>query len=170
MKKIILCLILALLTLCGCEAEGDGVESGTNETSGTAEEDNTRQNADGSDSSLNISGDIFSKAVCSAGILAGKELFTERDLTGTAEVDSAVRLTLSDNAVTEITDEGVYILSGSARDFTVKINADNQAKIQLILDGVEITNADQPALYVESADKVFLTTTDGSENSITVTG
>ena len=40
---------------------------------------------------------------------------------------------------------------------TVRIEADKEAKIQLVLDGVSITNDDFPAIYVVSADKVFIT-------------
>ncbi len=159
MKKLILCLILALLTFCGCEAESDGVEN-TEDTSLTA----------GEEADLTQNSDISAKTVCNTGILAGKELFTERDLTQTADADSAQIITVSDNTEAEITEAGTYILSGSARDFTVKITADSKAKIQLILDGVEITNDGKPAVYVESADKVFLTTAAGSVNTISVTG
>jgi hypothetical protein len=49
------------------------------------------------------------------------------------------------------------------------VNADDTAKVQLVLDGVSITNTDAPAIYVVSADKCFITTTD-SENTLTVTG
>ena len=42
--------------------------------------------------------------------------------------------------------------------------------MQLVLDGVSITNADAPAIYVLSADKVFVTTASGSTNELTTTG
>ena len=42
--------------------------------------------------------------------------------------------------------------------------------MQLVLDGLTITNTDAPAIYVLSADKVFVTTSDGSTNELAVTG
>lgn len=39
-------------------------------------------------------------------------------------------------------------------------------KVQLVLDGVSIVNTDMPCIYVESADKVFVTTT--ADSSLTV--
>ena len=96
-------------------------------------------------------------------------IFTERDLTQTADTDDAVSLTVSDGAVIDITDEGVYIISGTAAECTIRVDADDSAKIQLVLDGVSITNSDFPEIYVVSADKVFITTTN-TENTLTVSG
>jgi len=47
---------------------------------------------------------------------------------------------------------------------------DQDAKVQIVLDGVSITNTDAPAIYVISADKCFVTTAEGSTNSLSVTG
>ena len=97
------------------------------------------------------------------------ELFTKRDLAQTADLNDAETITVADGKTIDITAEGVYVISGSAKDCTIRVNADDTAKIQLVLDGVSITNSDFPAIYVLSADKVFLTTTD-SENTLTVSG
>ena len=97
------------------------------------------------------------------------ELFTERDLEQTADTDKAVSIAVSDGQTVDITEAGVYIISGSAKNCTIKVNADSDAKVQLVLDGVSITNDSFPAIYVLSADKCFITTTD-SENSLSVTG
>ena len=95
--------------------------------------------------------------------------FTERDLEQTADTSEAQNITVADNQTIDITDEGVYIISGSAVNCTVRINADDSAKVQLVLDGVNIQNENSPAIYVLSADKVFITTTD-SDNTLTVSG
>lgn len=97
------------------------------------------------------------------------ELFTKRDLAQTADLSDAQRITVSDGQTIGITDEGVYVISGSAKNCTIRINADDAAKIQLVLNGVSITNDDFPAIYVISADKVFITAAD-SENTLTVSG
>lgn len=95
--------------------------------------------------------------------------FTERDLEQTADTSEAQKITVADNKTIDITDEGVYTISGSAENCTIRVNADDSAKVQLVLDGVDIENEDFPAIYVLSADKVFITTTD-SENTLTVSG
>ena len=97
-----------------------------------------------------------------------EELFTERDLTQTADLSEAQTFTLKDGADVHITKEGVYVLNGSAENATVYVEAGDEEKVQLVLDGVSITNEDFPCIYVKSADKVFLTL--ASDSSFTVTG
>ena len=95
--------------------------------------------------------------------------YTERDLKQTADTSEAVYMTVSDSSTIEITSEGVYVISGTAEDCTIRIEADENAKVQLVLDGVSVTNSDFPVIYAVSADKVFVTATD-SENTLTVSG
>ena len=104
------------------------------------------------------------------GIVTSDELFSKRDLKQTADLEEAKSITAVSGKTVTITEEGVYVLSGTAENFTVKIEADKEAKIQLVLDGVSVTNSDFPVIYVVSADKVFVTTTAGSENALSVTG
>ena len=96
------------------------------------------------------------------------ELFTERDLAQTADTAGAQTITVQDGETYTITTEGVYIVKGSASDCTILVDADEKAKIQLVLDGVTVTNSDSPAVYVVSADKVFVTS--AGENVLSVTG
>ena len=112
----------------------------------------------------------LSYADLTGGIVSSEDLFSKRDLKQTADLEDAKYITVSDGATIEITDEGVYVLSGTAANCTVKITADKEAKIQFVLDGVTITNDDFPAIYVVSADKVFITTAANTENTLTVTG
>ena len=95
--------------------------------------------------------------------------YTKRDLEQTADTSDAAAITVSDDKVIDITEEGVYTLSGTAENCTIRVEADENAKVQLVLDGVNVTNDDFPVIYVVSADKVFITTTD-SENTLTVSG
>lgn len=101
-------------------------------------------------------------------VLDAGELFTDRDLTQTADRTDAVAYTVSDGQDIRITEEGVYVLTGTASDVTIRVEADDTAKIQLVLDGVSITNTDFPCLYVTGADKVFVTTE--ADSSLAVTG
>lgn len=110
-----------------------------------------------------------SSPVTSGGAIDTTDLFTERDLTQTADLSDAKQITVKDNEDIEITEEGVYVLSGTASEVTVRVNAPSEAKVQIVLDGVTITNTDSPCIYVVSADKVFITSS-GSDNTLTVTG
>ena len=104
----------------------------------------------------------------SGGYIDSSELFTDRDLRQTAELDGAVSYTLKDGQEISITQEGVYVLTGTAKNATVVVEADKEAKVQLVLDGVNVSNEDFPVIYVKSADKVFVTT--GADSSLAVTG
>ncbi len=104
-----------------------------------------------------------------APLLNGDELFTARDRKQTADTAGAVRLIPESGRDTVIAGEGIYLLGGTYRGTTIVIDAGDDAKVQLVLDGLKITNSDSPAVYVKSADKVFLTTA-GSPSSFQVTG
>ena len=95
--------------------------------------------------------------------------FTDRDLLQTADLTDAVQVTVSDGQDIRITSAGVYVLTGTASNATVAVEADKDAKVQLVLDGVSITNADFPAIYIQSADKVFVTVSGDSNLSVTGT-
>ena len=111
------------------------------------------------------------------------DMFTKRDLAGTYEESEAVKITLSgktatcdssnvqiEDGVVTIKAAGVYVLSGTLTDGTVVVDAGDDDKVQLVLDGVSITAADYAAIYAKNADKVFVTLAEGTENSLTVSG
>ncbi len=114
--------------------------------------------------------------------LNADDMFTDRDLDYSYDESAAVSITLADNASTSsgsgvsidgntitITEEGVYVISGSLSNGQIVVDTDN-AKVQLVLNGVSITNQSSAAIYVKEADKVFVTTASGSENSLETTG
>ncbi|KUP25469.1 carbohydrate-binding domain-containing protein [Paenibacillus sp. DMB5] len=96
-------------------------------------------------------------------------LFSDRDLEQTADLTAATQMNLESNQDVTLSEEGVYVLSGDVDNVTVTVEAAEEAKVQIVLDGVSITNTDSPAIYVKAADKVFVTSTD-SENHMEVTG
>lgn len=111
------------------------------------------------------------------------EMFTDRDKEiGYSETESTL-ITLQDgktsisgsgakaedNTVT-ISEEGTYILTGSLSNGQIIVDASDDAKIQIVLNGVDISNESSAAIYVKNADKVFITTANGSENTLSVTG
>ena len=109
------------------------------------------------------------------------DMFTKRDLSGNYEESEAVKITLSEKTATcdssnvqieegvvTIKAAGVYVLSGTLTDETIVVDAGDDDKVQLVLDGVSITAADYSAIYAKNADKVFVTLAEGTENSLTV--
>ena len=112
----------------------------------------------------------YASEPASGSIIDTTSLFTDRDLEQTADTANATEITVKSGEDITISEEGVYVISGTATDCTITVDADSAAKVQLVLDGVSITNADAPAIYVLSADKVFVTTASGSSNELTTTG
>lgn len=111
------------------------------------------------------------------------DMFTKRDLAGTYDESEAVKITLSgktatcdssnvhiEDGVVTIKAAGVYVLSGTLTDGIVVVDAGDDDKVQLVFDGVSITAADYAAIYAKNADKVFVTLTEGTENTLTVSG
>lgn len=111
------------------------------------------------------------------------DMFTKRDLAGTYDESEAVKITLSgktatcdssnvhiEDGVVTIKAAGVYVLSGTLTDGTVVVDVGDDDKVQLVFDGVSITAADYAAIYAKNADKVFVTLTEGTENTLTVSG
>ena len=108
-----------------------------------------------------------------------QEQFSERDLSGKYDESSAVTVTCSDSGFTvsgsgaqakdnvlTISEEGIYIISGSAKNGRIVVNAADTDKVQLVLSGCSLTSSDNSALYVKNADKVFLTLAEGTKNSL----
>ena len=149
----IIALMLALvltLTSCGSSGSADG-DMGITTTSTT-----TEYNA-------------ASKA----------EMFTDRDLSSdydgngvkvtlngtSAEASSSKGISIDGSTVT-ITAEGTYIFSGELTDGQIVVEADDAAKVQIVLNGASVTSKTSAAIYVKSADKVFVTTANGTENTL----
>lgn len=112
------------------------------------------------------------------GTFSSADMFTERDLAGTYEESEAVYVTLSDDGITgetagvaingqtvTITEEGTYVFSGTLSEGQIVVDADD-AKVQIVLDNVDITCATSAAVYVKSAEKVFVTLAEGSQNTL----
>ena len=97
-----------------------------------------------------------------------EDLFTNRDLEQTADTSDAETITVSNGSDIRITQAGTYVLNGSASGVTVYVEAGDEDKVQLVLDGVSVTNPDFPCIYVVSADKVFITT--AADSTLSVTG
>ena len=157
--------VLSANVLYGCAA-GTGTQT---KTEVTEEAETTETGQDGTDSVT----------------YSFEDMFTDRDLAGTYDTESAVFVTLSDDAstvedtkadgvlieenVVTITEEGTYIISGTLTDGQIVVDAAD-AKVQVVLDGVDISCVESAVIYVKDAKKVFLTLADSSENELSHSG
>lgn len=92
--------------------------------------------------------------------------YTSLDLNDTASLSGIKGIKAEGNVIT-VTRKGSYLLSGNLDSGRVVVDVDEDDKVQLVLDNVTVTCHEAPAIYVASADKVFITTTDGSSNTVT---
>lgn len=150
---LVLTLICSLMTGCGESDNEDSGSSSNNETENTANP---------------VTVD-FSQT--------DEDMFTDRDyrteyeesecvtiqLNGTSATASSNSVEIAGSTIT-ITEEATYLISGILNDGMIIVNAPDTAKLQLVLNGVEINSETSAALYVLEADKVFVTLAEGTEN------
>ena len=126
----------------------------------TSEVSETSEAAEGADGEKDAAGEENASS---------DEWYSDRDMEQSPDTSGAQTIEVTDGQTLSITEEGTYILQGTASDCTVLVNAP-EAKVQLILDNVTVTNTSSPVIYVLDADKCFVTTAEGSENALTVSG
>lgn len=160
MKKLLSMMLSTLLlsaALCGCAS--DGGSSGNSEEAGT-----------------DITVEETTEGAANT-ILTDADMFTDRDYETDYDESTSVQIRLNGDSATAssnsvqitgstvtITEEATYILSGTLDDGMIVIDASDTAKIQLVLNGVDINSETSAALYILEADKVFITLPEGSEN------
>ena len=101
-------------------------------------------------------------------VLSAEDQFTGRDLEQAPDLSGAETVSVTDGQDVHLTAGGVYVLSGEASGTTIYVEAGEDEKVQLVLDGLTVTNTDFPVIYVKTADKVFITTS--GDSSLSVTG
>ena len=105
--------------------------------------------------------------------------FTDREKSGSYKASEAVKITLNkttatisgsgakaDGSTITITEEGVYVVSGTLEDGQIIVDASDSDKVQIVLDGVNINCETNAAIYVREADKVFITLAENSSNTL----
>ncbi len=167
MKKY-LSILLVFTLMCGLLA-GCGK---------TSDNDKTIDNSN-NESSITDTSDTSSEPVDVDFSQTDDDMFTDRDskteydesqavtikLNGTSATSNSNSVKISGSTVT-ITEEATYVISGTLTDGMIIVNADDTAKLQIVLYGVDITSKTSAALYILEADKVFVTLADGTENTI----
>lgn len=155
-KAILLLMLAALFVLSGCSSI-NAMESSVSSSSETSQTGSLEL------VSTENSTDMFTDRDMEVGY--DEETSAQITLSGDSASSDSDAVQISGSTVT-ITDEGTYILSGSLNDGMIVVNAEDTDKVQLVLDGVQITNSTSAAIYVLEADKVFVTTASGSENTL----
>lgn len=103
-------------------------------------------------------------------VRADEDMFTERDLQADYDASSAVEITLNGESASAddktvnvsgstitISGDKTYIISGTLNDGMIIVDGDDSIKPQIVLKDVSITNSASAAIYVKSANKVFIT-------------
>lgn len=172
LKKLSVFALAALLaaSMAACSGNNNSGSSSANSSQTAQTEAASTASADQSGNTSTASSVKTTVNTSSNGKLDTADLFTERDLTQNADLTGAKSYTLSDGKTITINAEGVYVITGTASNASIVIEAADTDKVQLVLDNANITNSDSPAIYVKSADKVFVTTAEGTTNTLTVTG
>lgn len=163
-------MVFSAFTGCGNNNNYDSTsaDQAVRQTTDISDNDNAEKAVAKENSSSVLSVQKTSYIANNSGVISANDIFSDRDLEQTVDTSDVRVLTVSDGKIINITEEGIYKISGSAKNCTIKVDADKEAKIQLVLDGLNIENENFPAIYIVSADKVFLTTT-SSDNSLSVT-
>lgn len=104
--------------------------------------------------------------------------YTDRDKDPSYDAAAAVKIELAGatsaaggagveagGSTVTVTEAGVYLVSGELEGQIV-VDAPEDAKVQLVLDGADIANPTGSAIYVKQADKCFITLAAKSENSL----
>ena len=161
MRKTAAACCIALLLLSGCGKTAGNVNSDTADSSAVTEQSGSEESAV-SQSDTDID-----------------SMFTDRDKEVGYDEEKCVTIILSDDGSScdntsvaidgqtiTITEEGTYLLSGSLSNGSVVVATDENVKVRLIFNGVVINNDSSTAIYVQSADKVFITLAPDSENML----
>lgn len=183
--------VAAALTVTGVATNGFGLaKNSTTNTASTSSSNSGSSSGNSSDSSTKSgsntvkAADASATSVSETSSLDTSDMFTDRDLEQTYDESEAETITLADGASSTsadgvtidgdtitITKEGIYVLSGTLSDGQVIVDCeDENAKVQLVLNGVTISNDSSAAIYVKAADKTFITTVKGTTNTLSMTG
>lgn len=163
-KKSIIALFCAAILLSGCGANNVEQEN-ANPGSNSKEENSVSEQKETED----LTADLASYS----------DMFTERDEKNSYNEASAINITLSGDSAScasplvsisestvTICGEGTYVISGTLDNGMIIVDTDKNTKVQLVFNGVSIHKSDSAALYIKSADKVFVTLAEDTKNTL----
>lgn len=169
---IILGLIAATFSMGACRTTTstaiiEGIVD-TIETSAGVSDENDEE----SDSETNITSE--NATVVSMDV---SDMFSDRDMENEYEESECTMINLEKESIEgsgaevtsegiTITEEGEYILTGTYKNKQITVEAADDAKVRVILKDAVIDNEKGAAIYVKSADKVFITLAEGTVNTV----
>lgn len=172
LKYIIVAVTISAMVLAGCNSSNGNT---TKENSTTESTTTVTESAENDSLTTTVQNGFETTSQ----IEVDKE-FTARDLEIGYEESTAVKITLKDNATKvsgsgavvkdntiTISSEGTYVISGTLAEGQIIVDTADTEKIQLVLNGTTIHNSTSAAIYIKSADKVFLTLEEGTVNTLT---
>lgn len=152
MKRAVWVLVLVLL-LTGCTSAPS--QNTTAPTYSTAPSTVPSQPASTELSGMSLhanTDDFFSKRDYNTTVSGGIAI----TLDGTAIHCSGGGVTVTGSTVT-ITQEGIYLLTGTLTNGSIRVNTDKQSKVQLVLQNVSIHSENAVPICILQADKTFVT-------------
>ena len=177
-------LLASSLAFGGCgtavtSSSSVNAESASTESTGETSADNAAATSESTDSenAMESASDINFDLELTESTIDTE--FTDREKSGSYKVSEAVKITLNkttatvsgsgakaDGSTITITEEGVYIVSGTLEDGQIIVDASDSDKVQIVLDGVNINCETNAAIYVREANKVFITLAENSSNTL----
>ena len=105
--------------------------------------------------------------------------YSSRDTDPSYDESSATRIALSEagasvsgdnvtasGSTVTIAAAGTYVITGSSSNGQIVIDAPDDAKVQIVLDGVALSNGSGPCIYASNADKLFVTLAEDTANTL----
>ena len=183
-KKCIISLLTAAMlfcTACGKEKEGDKQNNGAAENVGAGDvvgnnsegDTNKTQSETGKEEAVSENALDFTDFYVSADMISvnARDTNTSSEnavsivLSGTDAKSDSSAVKISGTTVT-ITAAGTYLVSGTLTDGELVIDTEKENEVHLIFDGVNITNADGPAVYAKHG-LITITLKDGTTSTLT---
>ena len=166
-----LCAMLLMLGGCGqsngsAEGQKDSLAEAPGKSNNGKDNVAIEQNTDNIGIALLDIEDMFSDRDKEIGFDEATD--TLITLAGSSAICNSESVVVEGSTVT-ITDEGTYILTGNLENGQIVVDAEDSDKLQIVLNGADITCETSAAVYVKEADKVFITLAANTENSLAVT-
>ncbi len=154
---IALAVMLSMLTLAACS-----------QIEGSASASSVPASVEQSAGAASSGSAVISPAAGEGTDDAFSEAFSKRDLSGEYDAEEAVLIDLDEAEGSDvvISEAGTYVISGALSNGSVIVDAADEDKIQLVLNGARISSDTYAAIYVKQADKVFITLAEGTENEL----
>ncbi len=137
-----------LILFSGCESSKEDLSEKSSDNS------TTNENQSAVDIASIDTDAMFTERDCRADYDEAQAIKIELNKTSATASDSSVKI--SGSTIT-LTKEMTHIISGSLDDGMIIVDAENTAKLQLVLKGIEIKSSSCAPIYIKQADKVFIT-------------